>query len=128
MGAILATVFSLLKKMLVIDPILQPLDWSIPFHIFVDALHIAIGVVLMQEKQKGWFRPIYYASRVLATAEQNYIVIEREALGMIYALKKFGHYLLANKVIFHMDHQALLYMVKKSDVSGWMARWVLLLQ
>ena len=82
----------------------------------------------MQDKQKGWFIPIYYASRVLATAKQNYTVIEREALGMIYALKKFSHYLLANKVIFHVDHQALLYMVRKSNLSGRMARWVLPLQ
>ena len=53
----------------------------------------------MQDKQKGWFRPIYYASRVLAIAKQNYTITEREALGMIYALEKFRHYLLANKVI-----------------------------
>ena len=50
--------FKLLKKMLVVAPILQPPNWSLEFHIFVDASHIAIGVVLMQEKVKGWFRPI----------------------------------------------------------------------
>ena len=50
--------FKLLKKMLVVAPILQPPDWSLEFHIFVDASHIAIGTVLMQEKVKGWFRPI----------------------------------------------------------------------
>ena len=61
--------FNLLKKMLAIAPILQPLDWDLAFHIFVDASHIAIGAVLMQEKTKGWFRLVYYASRVLATAE-----------------------------------------------------------
>ena len=47
---------------------------------------------------------------------------------MIYALKKFKHYFMANKVIFHVDHEALLYMVKKSNLSRRMARWVLLLQ
>ena len=96
--------FQLLKKMLLVAPILQPPDCSLAFHIFVDASHIAIGAVLMQEKVKGWFRPIYYASRVLTIAEQNYIVTEKEAFGMIFALKKFRHYLLANKVIFHVDH------------------------
>ena len=39
--------FSLLKKMLVVAPILQPLDWRIPFHIFLDASHISIRAVLM---------------------------------------------------------------------------------
>ena len=66
-----------MKKMLVVAPILQPLDWSLEFHIFVDALHIAIGAVLMQEKVKGWFRPIYYASRGLTAAEQNYTVTRK---------------------------------------------------
>ena len=93
--------------MLVVAPILQPLDWSLEFHIFVDASHIAIGGVLMQGKVKGWFRPVYYASRVLTIAEQNYTIIEKEAFGMIFALRKFRHYLLANKVIFHVNHHAL---------------------
>lgn len=118
----------MLKRMLVIAPILQSPDWELDFHIFVDASHIAVGAVLMQEKVKGWYRPIYYASRVLSTAEKNYTVTEREALGMIYALKKFRHYLLGNKVIFHVDHQALLYLVNKPELAGRLARWVMLLQ
>lgn len=77
---------------------------------------------------KGWYRPVYYVSRVLATVEHNYTVTEREALGMIYGLKKFRHYVLGNEVIFHVDHQALLYMVNKPELSGRLARWVILLQ
>ncbi|MCO5557014.1 hypothetical protein L7F22_010569 [Adiantum nelumboides] len=82
----------------------------------------------MQESKKGWFRPVYYANRVLSDAERNYAVTEREGLGMVYALKKFRHYLLANKVMFHVDHQALIYLVKKPQLSGRLARWILLLQ
>ena len=47
---------------------------------------------------------------------------------MIFGLKKFRHYLLASKVIFHVDHHALLYMVNKSKIAGRIARWILLLQ
>ena len=47
--------FGILKKILVVAPILQPPNWLLPFHVFVDALDIAIGAVLMQEKQKGWY-------------------------------------------------------------------------
>ena len=81
--------FEILKKILVVAPILQPPDWALPFHVFVDALDIAIGAILMQEKQKLWFRPIYYASKMLIPVEKNYTVTEREALGMVYALRKF---------------------------------------
>lgn len=120
--------FEILKKMLVVAPILQPPDWALPFHVFVDASDIAVGAVLMQEKVRKWFRPLFYASRLMTAAERNYSVTEREALGMVYALNKFRHYLLGNRVIFHVDHQALLYLIKKPNLQGRLARWMLLLQ
>ena len=72
-----------------VAPILQPPDWEWPFHVFVDVSDIDIGTVLMPEKQKAWFRPIYYARKMLIPAEKNYTVTERKALGMLYALRKF---------------------------------------
>ena len=95
---------------------------------FVDASDIAVGAVLMQEKDKGWYKLVYYASRMLTKAEHNYSVTEREALGMIYSLNKFRHYLLSNKVIFHVDHWALIYLIAKPYLTGRLARWMLLLQ
>ena len=38
-------------------------------------------------------------------------MIEREALGMVFALQKYRHYLLDNPFIFYMDKQALKYLV-----------------
>ena len=39
--------------------------------------------------------------------------MEREALGMIYNITKFRHYLLCRKFTFHFDHSVLLYLVSK---------------
>ena len=64
----------------------------------------------------------------MTQAERNYTVTEREALGMVYSVRKFRHYLLSNKVVFHVDHQALLYLVSKPQLVGRLARWMLLLQ
>ena len=114
--------------MLVVAPILIPPDWKLSFHVFVDASDIAVGAVLMQEKEKGWYKPVYYASRMLIKADNNYTVTEREALGMVYSLGKFRNYLLGNKVMFHVDHQALLYLIKKPQLTGRLARWMLLHQ
>ena len=46
---------------------------------------------------------------------------------MVYAVKKFWHYLLANKFVFFVDHQALLYLVNKPCSMGRIVRWFLIL-
>ena len=71
---------------------------------------------------------MYYASQRLSTAEKNYSTTEREALGMIYSINKFQHYLLGRKFTFHVDHLALLYLVNKQALTGRLAWWMLLLQ
>ena len=113
--------------MLAKAPIVQPPQWDLPFHVFVDASDVAIGAVLMQARVPDWFRPVYYASRRLSAAEKNYSVTEREALGMVYAVNKFRHYLLGNKFTFHVDHSALVYLVAKQALHGKFARWMIIL-
>ena len=46
---------------------------------------------------------------------------------MIYAMKKFKYYLLANKFIFFVDHQALLYLVNKPSATSQIVRWFVIL-
>ena len=60
--------------------------------------------------------------------ERNYSTREREALGMIYFVTKFRHYLLGNRFTFHVDHSTLLYLVNKPELIGKLSRWMLLLQ
>ena len=64
----------------------------------------------------------------MSGAEKNYSVTEREGLGMVYSVQKYRHYLLGYKFTFHIDYDALKYMVNKLQFSGRIARWVLLLQ
>ena len=54
--------------------------------------------------------------------------MEQEALVVVYACKKFWHYLFEYRIIFHTDHGSLKYLVNKPDLSGRIARWILLLQ
>ena len=101
--------------------VVQPLDWRKSSHVFVDASDIAIGSVLMQVTKPKWYQPVYYASRKISKAEQNYLTMEREDLGMVYSVTKYRHYFLGRKFSFHVDHPALVYLEK-------IARWTLLLQ
>ena len=120
--------YQALKVMLSQAPVVQPPDWTKSFHVFVDASDIAIGSVLMQLTEMKWYRRVYYASRKLSTAERNYSTTEREALGMVYSVTKYRHYLLGWKFSFHMDHSTLIYLVSKASLTGKIARWTLLLQ
>ena len=47
---------------------------------------------------------------------------------MVFALKKFRHYLLANPFIFYTNHQALKFLVNKPLHHGRIYRWFLLFQ
>ena len=67
--------------MLVVAPILQTPNWTLPFHIFVDVFDVAVGAVLMQEATKGWFRPIYYASKLMSHPKRNYLVTDVKLSG-----------------------------------------------
>ena len=84
--------------------------------------------MLAQPHEGNMDLPVSYASRQLNTAKKNYTTTEREGLSMIYVVKKFWHYLLANPFIFFVDHQALLYLlVNKPCSTGRIVRWFVIL-
>ena len=72
--------------------------------------------------------PGYFASRRFSKAEQGYSTTEREALGMVFSVQKFRHYLLGKLFHFYVDHQALLYLINKVLIQGRLMRWTLFLQ
>ena len=96
--------FETLKRKLVEAPILRFPNWSIKFHVHIDTSGLAIGAILTQPRDDRMDYLIVYSSRKLNKEERNYSTIEREALGMVFALQKYRHYLLANPFIFYTDH------------------------
>jgi hypothetical protein len=124
-----------LKIQLATAPILSSPDWTKDFHVTIDASGWCLGSILWKYDMERRKSPVYYASRQMSPAERNYTTTERnytttkrEALAVVYSCKKFRHYLLGYKVIFHTDHDSLKYLVNKPDLSGRIARWILLLQ
>ncbi|XP_073129247.1 uncharacterized protein [Henckelia pumila] len=71
--------FDKLKDSLTSAPIIQPPDWSKPFEIMCDASDYVVGAVLGQKVGKA-SHAIYYASRILNDAQQNYSTTEKELL------------------------------------------------
>lgn len=94
----------------------------------MDASNYVIGVTLAQMRKEGLDHPMYFIRRLLSKAGQNYGTTERKALGMVYAVQKSRHYLLATPFTFFVDHQALMYLVNKPVIQGRVSRWLILLQ
>ena len=94
----------------------------------MDALEIAIGSVLVQLYEDNWYRQVYYASRRMSKAERSYSTTKWEALGIIYNINEFRHYLIGKKFTFRVEHSPLLYVVPKASLTGQWARWTLMLQ
>ena len=111
------TGFEAIKKIIATKPILRQPKWDLVFHVHVDASGMALGAILAQPEGEIDF-PIYFASRRFSQAEQAYTTTEREALGMVFSVQKFRHYLLGNFFVFFVDHQALLHLINKVVIQG----------
>ncbi|XP_075479297.1 uncharacterized protein LOC142520181 [Primulina tabacum] len=88
--------FEKIKMALVTAPIMIVPDWKEPFELMCDASDYAVGVVLGQRRDK-MFRAIYYASRTMDVAQQNYTTTEKEMLAVVFAFDKFRPYLIGTK-------------------------------
>nr|GEX71217.1 reverse transcriptase domain-containing protein [Tanacetum cinerariifolium] len=119
--------FQTLKRKLNEALILISLDWDLPFELMCDARDFAIGAVL-EKRQEKYFRPIYYASKIMTEAESNYTTMEKEMLTVGYAFEKFRSYLIMNKSIVYTNHSALKYLFAKKDSRARLLCWVLLLK
>jgi len=92
-----------------------------------DASDFALGIVLGQRRDKV-FQVIYYVSRMLNDAQQDYTTTEKELLVVVFSFDKFRSYLIGSKVIMFTDHSTLEYLLSKIETRPRLIRWVLLLQ
>ncbi|XP_075106813.1 uncharacterized protein LOC142179828 [Nicotiana tabacum] len=119
--------FEILKEQLTNAPIVVFPDGSQSFEIMCDASDTTVGAILGQKRDKI-FRPIYYSSRTLNEAQNNYAITEKELLAVVFAFDKFRSYLIGTKVRVFIDHAALKYFLAKKDAKPRLLRWILLLQ
>ena len=97
--------------MLSSDQVLAHYSLKAPLVIAADASSYGIGTVLSHEFKEGNStiqRPIMFASRTLSRAERSYSQLDREALAIMFAIKKFNRYILCRKFSIVTDHQPLV--------------------
>ena len=121
------TAFESLKAALVSSEVMAYPDTSKPYILMTDACNYAVGAILLQEDDDGVERPIQYLSQQLTATQRKYATIEKEALAVIIALKKFRAYLWGSDFVIYTDHKPLLSLFKGEMANTKIQRWAVLL-
>jgi len=120
--------FENIKTKFLEDIIIQFPDFKREFYINTDASNTHVGVELYQISEEGRHQSLGFASRTLNTAERNYNTTELELLAIVFACKKFRHYLIGHKVRVLTDHHSLTFLNTCQLLNARLVRWSTFLQ
>jgi len=112
--------FYLLKEKLITAPILSSPDYSKPFIIRTDASRDGLGGVLLQRDDNQVEVPLYYESRTLTKAEQNYSITDLEGKAVFYCVQKFKPFITGNPFVTTVftDHKPLVSIFSKREPTN----------
>jgi len=102
--------FQDIKKALLKDTVLAHYNPEAEISLAVDASPVGLGAVISHPTEAGE-RPVAFASRTLTVAERNYSQLDREALAIIYGIKKFHNYLYGRRFILYSDNLPLCHIL-----------------
>ena len=100
--------FNWAKQAIASSKILVHYDPKLPIKVAADASAYGIGAVLSHILEDNTEHPVAFASRTLSPSEKNYSQIDKEALALIFAVKKFHQYLYGRHFTLVTDHKPLL--------------------
>jgi len=97
------TAFDTLRQRLMSPPILDYPKRTDHFTLTTDASDVGLGAVLSTSRHTV----IEFASRALTSAERKYTTTEKECLAIVWATRKFRHYLIGTCFTLETDHKPL---------------------
>ena len=88
--------------------------------------------MLSHKMENGQEKPVAFASRSLAPAERKYSQLDKEALAIVFGVRKFQQYLISRHFTILSDHKPLQHLFKETSATPTMAsariqRWALIL-
>lgn len=124
--------FETLKKVLNSDQVLAHFEPDQKIGISCDASSVGVGVVLFHRYADGSERPIANVSKTLTETQRRYSQVQREALAIIFGLRKFHQFLYGREFILITDHRPLVSLFGPTKgtpalAANRLARWALIL-
>ena len=119
--------FERLKGLLCSDLVVKPYSLRKELTLECDASEASVSAILSQEGD-----PVMYLSRTLNANERNYAVIEKEALAIVWAVKRAEKFLLGRTFTIRTDHRALEFIFGEhkslpKHTSARIQRWAILM-
>ena len=93
--------------MITSEQVLTHYDPALPVWLACDASPTGIGAVLSHVVPDGNERPVAFASRSLNKTERKYAQIDKEALPIVWGMKRFHVYLYGRQFTLIIDHKPL---------------------
>ena len=105
--------------------VLVPYDEKMKVILACDSSPYGVGAVISHVMDNGKEHPIALASRTLTKNERNYSQMEKEALAIIFGVRKFHKYMYGRLFHLYTDHKPLVtILVPKTAVPTLAAaRW-----
>ena len=120
------------KAQLTSDCLLVHYDPDKELFLACDASPYGVGAVVSHRMEDGQEKPVAFASRSLVPAERKYSQLDKEALAIIFGVKKFQQYLIGRQFTILSDHKPLQHLFKETNATPTMTsariqRWALIL-
>ena len=124
--------FDSLKSQLASSKALVHYDPALSLKLDCDASVYGVGAVLSHVYSDGVERPIAYASRTLTKSEKGYDQLEKEALSLIYGVKKFHQFIYGRRFTLVTHHKPLMTILSPKKglptlAAARLQRWAILL-
>jgi transposase InsO family protein len=124
--------FSKIKQMISDDISLANFDVNDKIVLVTDASDTSASAVIGAERGTNNTKPIQYYSKKFTKSQKNYSVVDKEALAIVLAFKKFKKYLLGKHFKLYTDQKALLRIFDPNQgipvtASARLTRWAIFL-